>query len=60
MIMEVLSEVDVQSRLEFLNDRFNISRKKSLYVRIEVLKVMGRQKNHEGKEKLKRRKPRES
>lgn len=61
MIMEVLSEVDVQSRLGFLNDRFNISRRKSLYVRIEVLKVMGRQKNHEGKEKLrKRRKPRES
>jgi len=30
MIMEVLSEVGVQSRLEFLNDRFNISRRKEI------------------------------
>lgn len=55
MIMEVLSEVGVQSGLGFLNDRFNISRRKSLYGRIEALKVMGRQTNHEGKEKLRKR-----
>lgn len=61
MVMEVLSEVGVQSRLGFLNDHFNISRRKSLYSRTEVFKVMGRQKNLEGKEKLrKRRKPRQS
>lgn len=52
MIMEVLSEVGVQSGLGFLNDHFNISRRKSLCGRIEVLKVMGRQTNHEGTEKL--------
>lgn len=45
MIMEVLSEVGVQSRLGFLNDDFNINRRKSLYGRIEV---MGRETNHEG------------
>lgn len=45
MIMEVLSEVSVQSRLGFLNDRFNINRRKSLYGRIEVT---GRETNHEG------------
>lgn len=55
MIMEVLSEVGVQSGLGFLNDHFNISRRKSFYGRIEVLKVMGRQTNHEGKEKLRKR-----
>lgn len=52
--MEVLSEVGVQSRLDFLKDRFNISRRKSLYGRIEVLKVTGRQTNHMGEEKLRR------
>lgn len=52
MIMEVLSEVGVQSRLGFLNDRFNISRRKSLYGRIEV---MGKETNHEGKKKLRKR-----
>lgn len=59
MIMEVLSEVGVQSRLGFLNDHFNINRRKSLYGRIEV---MGRETNHEGKKKVKkeRRNPRES
>lgn len=55
MIIEVLSEVGVQSGLGFLKDRFNISRRKSLYGRIEVLKVMGRQTNHEGEEKLRKR-----
>jgi len=54
MIMEVLSEVGVQSGLGFLKDRFNISRRKSLYGRIEVLKVTGRQTNHMGEEKLRR------
>lgn len=59
MIMEVLSEVGVQSRLGFLNDHFNINRRKSLYGRIEV---MGRETNHEGKKNVKkeRRNPRES
>lgn len=55
MVMEVLSEVGVQSRLEFLNYYFSGSRRKSLYGRIEVLKVMGRQTNREGKEKLSKR-----
>lgn len=55
MIMEVLSEVGVQSGLGFLKDRFNISRRKSLYGRFEVLKVMGRQTNHEEEEKLRKR-----
>lgn len=57
MIMEVLSEVGVQSRFGFLNDHFNINRRKSLYSRIEV---MGRETNREGKKSLERKKLRES
>lgn len=55
MIIEELSEVGVQSRLGFLNDGFNISRRKSLYGGTEDLKVTGRQTNHDGKEKLTKR-----